>query len=410
MLIEFSVKNFMSFKEKVTFSMEAGLGKENSGSVFAAGKYNLLKQTAIYGANAAGKSGFIKALTTAIMMVRLSNMNQVGIMNFIPTPFAFDDKTKDGCSDFEFVFIATDKVRYKYGYSADVHKVYKEYLYAYYTQKPTVIFNRTAPNKYAFLKEDERFLNGIVKHNIDNKLFLSTATAWGYDKTKPAFEWFAKSIDTFDNFASIKLEDLRNLSLDKSDLKTFALELLKQSDIAIKDIVVKEIKNNMEGNGVFAAPINPFVPQVQFDIKMVHEVINEDGTKSDYLLDFVNESTGTKILFGLIPFLKRAYENNRVLVIDEFGTNLHPMLVSYIVKLFSSSMNKANSQLIFTTHDTNLMAQLRRDQIWFINKDENTGVSELYALDEFSIREKENFSKEYLNNRFGATPFIKEVL
>ena len=111
----------------------------------------------------------------------------------------------------------------------------------------------------------------------------------------------------------------------------------------------------------------------------------------------------------LIPFLKKAFETNRVLVIDEFGTNLHTMLVSFIARMFASSLNKANSQLIFTTHDTNVMSILRRDQIWFIDKDEKTGVSELYSLDEFSVREKGNFSKDYLNNRFGATPFLKEL-
>ena len=409
MLIEFSVKNFMSFKDKVTFSMEAGIGKESPNNVFAAGKYNLLKQTAIYGANAAGKTCFIRAFTTAILMVRSSNMNQIGFMNRTPKPFAFNEETKEGCSDFEFIFIAADKVRYKYGFSADANKIHKEYLYAYYTQKPTLLFNRVSPTKYAFLKEDENFLNGIAKHNIENKLFLSTATAWGYGKTVPVYEWFFKNIDTYDRVTRINLEDLRAYGDKKSDLKDFAIELLRRADIAIKDIIVKEVNGMMSSDGVIATPVNPLIPPVNFDIKMVHEIVDENGNKREYQVAFGDESTGTRVLFSLIPFLKRACENNRVLVIDEFGTNLHPMLVSYIVKMFSSSLNKANSQLIFTTHDINIMSLLRRDQIWFVEKNEKTCASELYSLDEFSVRENENFSKEYMNNRFGATPFLKEV-
>ena len=162
-------------------------------------------------------------------------------------------------------------------------------------------------------------------------------------------------------------------------------------------------------NGAPNNLINPLFSPIHYDIKMVHEIVDENGNTKECPLDFMNESTGTKVLFSLIPFLKRACENNRILVIDEFGTNLHPMLVAFIVKLFASSINKANSQLIFTTHDVSLMSELRRDQIWFISKDDKTGVSDLYALDDFSVRENENFAKAYLNNRFGATPFLKEV-
>ena len=142
MLIEFSVKNFLSFKEKVTLSMEKGNGDENLENVITNNITDLLKTAAIYGANASGKSNILKAFTCAILMVRNSNLIPIeGKWNFIK-PFLFDETSKKSPSEFEFIFIVNN-VKYRYFFSADENKVYDEILDAYYSQKPTNIFTRT---------------------------------------------------------------------------------------------------------------------------------------------------------------------------------------------------------------------------------------------------------------------------
>ena len=147
-------------------------------------------------------------------------------------------------------------------------------------------------------------------------------------------------------------------------------------------------------------------------IELEHEITDENKNKHIYSLNFNDESSGTRTLFALAPFLKRAFESTKTIVVDELEKSMHPALVEFIVKLFNDkTINKANSQLIFIAHATNLLTieLLRRDQIWFTEKNPDTGVSELYPLDSFSVRKDENIQKGYINGRYGAVPFIKDI-
>ena len=143
----------------------------------------------------------LKAFTCAILMIRNSNfMNPTNKWLSIK-PFLFDKETSKEPSEFEFIFIAND-VKYRYFFSADANKIYDEILDAYYTQKPTNIFTRTNTNDYEF-NNDKSKLDSIAAKNTENKLFLTTATTWNYDKTKDAFLWFSEKIDTYDSFDKI---------------------------------------------------------------------------------------------------------------------------------------------------------------------------------------------------------------
>ena len=116
-------------------------------------------------------------------------------------------------------------------------------------------------------------------------------------------------------------------------------------------------------------------------------------------------------MFALAPFIKRAFEEQKVIIVDELEKSLHPTLVEYIINIFNNpEINKANSQLIFSTHAINLLDLdiFRRDQIWFTEKNSETGITELYPLDDFSVRKTENIQKGYLNGRYGAIPFIED--
>ena len=418
MLIQFSVKNFMSFKDKQVFSMEAGSGDENLDNIVDLNENNerILKTTALYGANASGKTNLMKALSAAIMMIRLSNNRQPGEKLMQMEPFAFDDVTKNEPCEFEFIFYANLN-KYVYGFKADKDKVYEEYLYQYFSAKATRIFERTNCNEYKFLQADEGKLNAIKSQNIDNKLFLATATTWNYDKTKDPYLWFAQMIDTYSGGMELSPYSLEAYDNDENEsLKKFTLKLLEEADIVIKDYNVEIEEKAMDNNMIMQlknmnVPPNAIIPKTKVikSITMAHEVIGDNDDSKVFNLNFFNESSGTRILFSMAPLLKNAFENGKIIAIDEIERSLHPSLVEMIIKFFHNpEINKGNAQLIFNTHDTNLLSLdlFRRDQIWFAEKDPKKGATELYPLDDFSVRKTENIQKGYLNGRYGAIPFV----
>lgn len=415
MLIEFSVKNFLSFKDKITLSMEKGNGEENISNIIKNDITDLLRTSVIYGANASGKSNVIKAFTCAIILVRTSNLMMPGGKLDLVKPFLLDDISRNKPSEFEFIFI-TNNIKYRYYFSADENKIYDEILDAYYSQKPTNIFTRTNTNDYEF-NSDKTKLEELKNKNLENKLFLATSSSWNYDKTRDPFLWFLNVIDTYDSFTNILDNDLISYSKNDKDLKEFTLKLLKEADILIKDINVDYEEKNMDENMV-----DLLIPKINqnskvfktksINIELEHEVIDEFNKKHFYKLNFIDESLGTKVLFSLAPILKRAFSSSKVIIVDEFEKSMHPKLVEFIIKLFNNpDINKYNSQLIFTTHATNLLdlELLRRDQIWFTEKNPSNGVTDLYPLDSFSVRKDENILKGYINGRYGAIPFIKDV-
>ena len=415
MLLEFSVKNFLSFKDKVTFSMEAAVGNENEENIIIKDNERILKTTAIYGANASGKTNLIRAFTAAIMMIRMSNSRQIGEKLMQMKPFALDDKTKNEPCEFEFLFISNGK-KYIYGFVADKDKIYEEYLWEYFSAKPTKIFERTNCNEYKFLQSDERKLNAIKEKNTENKLFLSTATTWNYDKTKDAYLWFANNIDTYMGGNLLNDFVIESFSKDENEeLKKFTLKLLKEADIIIKDFTI-EVKDKEVDNNFLMLMKNlnmptPLIPQKQREVRigMIHEIKDDDNNFKKYELSFDNESSGTQILFSFAPILKDVFEKGKILVIDEIERSLHPSLVEMIIKFFHNpEINKGNAQLIFDTHDTNLLSLdiFRRDQIWFTEKNTEKGATDIYPLDDFSLRKTENIQKGYLNGRYGAMPFV----
>lgn len=413
MLVEFSVKNFMSIKDEMTFSMVAGSGDENAQNVIQNEKTGegYLKSTAIYGANASGKTNFMRALTAAIMTVRTSNLRNINEPLIEMRPFKFDAKTVSKPCEFKFIFIKNN-IKYIYGFSADINRIYTEYLYQYLSAKPSLIFERKNVNEYRFTKQEQSKLAELTTKNTEKKLFLSTATAWNYEKTKNAYIWFSEDIDTYNDYMNVGAYAFDRFENDKDGkLKRFTINLLKQADILIKDYNF-EIEN-VNANNVIAFN-NIKIPkenilQKEVKISTFHEIENENGNIENHELELGEESLGTQNLFFFSPILKEAFEKGKVIIVDEIDKSLHPLLVEFVIKLFhNSEINKNNAQLIFNTHDTNLLSldNFRRDQIWFTEKEPKKGTTDLYPLDDFSVRKTENVQKGYLNGRYGAIPFL----
>lgn len=405
MIIEFSVANFLSFKDKVTFSMLANSSDGLNDNYIEVNNRKILKTSAIYGANASGKTNLFKILTIVISMLR--NSNYINVNSKLPiVPFNFDKDMAKKSSEFEIRFIASG-VRYVYGFIADTTNVYEEYLYYYPNGRETKIFDRTNINEYSFPQGDERRLNDIATKNTPNKFFIATATNWNYKKTEIPYRFLTEDIRTFNNLAALRDVSLREYLKDSKELKDFALEFLKKADFNIKDY--KVLETDVPEDVLAAIPdfikIGMNIPQKP---KTFNAVFKHTG--NDLELSYEEESMGTQIVFCFIPFIMDALNNKKVVIVDELDKSLHPYLVEMIVGMFNDpDINKSGAQLIFNTHDTNLLKLniLRRDQIWFTEKDDSNGISDLYPLSDFSVRKTENVEKGYMLGRYGAVPFIK---
>lgn len=413
MLLQFKVKNFQSIKEEAILSMVPSSDKSHPENLAHEGKKDALKSAAIYGANAAGKSAVIRAFVAAIMAVRTSDTRN--ITQKIPgmVPFQFDEETAQGPCSFEFYFVAQNGVPYRYGFTADSNRVFEEYLYYYSSARPSRIFERG--DKFTYNQADESSFSKYEEKNTPNKLFLATATNWGNAKTAPAYQWLADSIDVYEPDFTMQTLALQAFEKDEQgELKQFTLSLLRQADINIDEIKVDIVPlSNQAKELVFTDSAGNPVPQGQVKavhIHAGHHVQSQSGEGAQFFLDLNEESLGTKQLFWLSPILKEVFGKGKTMVIDELDRSLHPFLVQFLVELFHTpEINQTNAQLIFTTHDTTLLSldTFRRDQIYFVEKDPHTAATELYSLDEFSVRKNENIEKGYLLGRYGAIPYLR---
>ena len=421
MLVQFTVENFLSIRDKVYLSLEPSKDSEHPENLITKGDYKAVNSVAIYGANASGKSSLFKAITVALIMIR--NSNNVQVTDKLPmTPFKFDFESRNKPTSFEFTFIAKDGRKYIYGFSATTEKVVEEYLYCYNTSKPTLLFDLNENEKPKFNRAYKVKLEAAYQMNTANKLFLATATTWNVECTKSPFEWLAESIDTFTDVMELGGGAVEKYRTDENrKYIEFTKNLLKQADINISSIEV-------DAKEVVGGPALPFQIVVQgkiippnegkhYDVEITtgHTVVDENGEKTEFSLTLQEESIGTQLLFFYGPLLKDAFEKGKTIVLDEIDKSMHPSLVKFIMNLFRDpDVNKNGAQLIVTTHETGILSleMFRRDQIYFTEKDSKSGVTDLYSLDEFSVRKTENIEKGYLMGRYGAIPFLQagEVL
>jgi len=418
MLIEFSVENFKSLKEKQTLSMESANNIHDLDYNLIDFKdradkdYLLLKTAALYGANSSGKSNVLDALMRLKKLVKSSHNNQKG--DELPhEPFQFDKGCVNTPTIFDITFIH-DGIKYNYGVSYTEKKVTEEYLYYYPKGRKSQIFERQNTDEFKFNKDKEE--QQIIKERTrKNVLYLSSSTQFNYDKTSKVFDWFDKTLNGIGPKESPHLTEFTFKKLDNNE--TFKKRIKKALNVA--DFGISDIKGYIKT--VPIEKIKDLPPEIKklgisdgelktMEIQTVHELEDVEG-----ILPFFLESEGTKRFFSLIGPIITALENGDVLVLDELDTKLHHSLNKFIVELFHDPEENPNgAQLIFTTHNTNLLDQdlFRRDQIWFTEMDPKTGSTDLYSLIEFSPRKDKDIEKGYLVGRYGAIPFIgdKKIL
>lgn len=417
MLISYEFKNYMSYLDECNFTMSANSDKLHPENLIINDNNRISKVKVIYGANASGKTSFISSLAFIQSFVFMSNRlvdgNRIAVR-----PFRFTDKICP--SEFSISFIKNN-IKYHYSFSCTSEKVINEKLDVYNSSKATNIFTRTDVNHYKF-NNDIKMLNELKTKNTDNKLFLVTAATWNYDKVKPVVDFLMNDIAVLYD-ATQPTQYSINYIIQHNDLeeyKKFCLEFLNNADISISgfEINPKKIKDlgkdaeimtnifNMIVND--PEEVNKFTNSPIYNIKTYHK-INTNNIRKSYALNLNEESIGTQQLFHLAPILFYVFKGGKTLFVDEIDRSLHPILVKHIVRKFlNKEINKNGAQLICNTHDTNLLdlELLRRDEIWFTDRDVDTGISKMFALSDFSPRKDENIEKAYMLGRFGAVPFI----
>lgn len=414
MLVDFSIENFRSINNQITLSMERikllreqDLDKSN---VINIGKNNaeLLKSGAVYGANASGKSNLLKAFSYMKHLVTTSTKeSQKG--DPIPyEPFVFSKGTKFKPTVLEVRFFINQKL-YRYGFKVTKQAFLEEWLFE--------------DEKYLFMREKDdidcskRFEegDGVEKRTRKNSLFLSACAQWNGEISGKIIEGFFNKIHALKNVKT-GFPGFTASLLEEEETRKLIIETLKAADVGITDVIASE-KNLLEELGNLPEDVQKMIKN-----KISNEDENlDDATISEITiyhgdslktLPLQEESEGTQKLFGLLGPIIDTIQNGEILIVDEFNDRLHPLLARALVKMYHSKVNNS-AQLIFATHDTNMLSSeiFRRDQIWFTEKNRDL-ATDLYSLAEYKlpdggkVRQDASYAKDYLRGRYGAIPYF----
>lgn len=401
MLCQFTVKNFKSIRDEMTFDMQATAISEHEDRVIKDKDGELyLPVSAIYGPNGGGKSNVLEALhILAAKVLRPlyatddNSYHPFQMKKILIEPFAFGEEEKEAPTEFELFFRTKTA----------------EYRYVLTVKKDIVLYERmdrvkldTGRQSALFERSDEGIeLKGVfaklkISDELSETLTLLSYLGITYRKNeviKDILNWFEYGID-FLNYGN-SIQELRMAIANSDDVKSLVLDMIQEMDLDIVNFSVEEMENE------------------RIEVYTKHIV---DGYESE--LNLSDESSGTKKLFGLLPFIADSLASGTTLVIDELDAKIHPALLRHIIMMFNDmEINRHGAQLIFTSHDLSTMNSevFRRDEIWFVAKG-NRQNSKLYSLVEFkndkgeSVRKDAKFDKQYLEGKYGADPYLRKII
>lgn len=427
MLIEFRFKNYRSFRDEAILSMEAvGLGTMKN-SLIQYNNMKLLPGAVIYGKNGGGKSNVIRAFWLGVQFIKNAQRIQHEKASVPVIPFALNDYSENEPTEFEFDYISNG-IKYWYSFAATKEKIIRESLYHAPKGQKAQVFVRKG-QKFSFTEDKAR--RKLISETVaENQLFFSIACTMNDSACINAMSWFREDIFFSRDYTDIPRQ-LLEFYEDSNMLKAIS-DYAKTADFGIEEMKFevenKEIKNGLEipediPEGMKAA-LASFIQVLsetstnsegklkmsQIKAKSQHRGIDSNGDSRFYSLELEDESDGTRKLMSLAPAIESVLKKGGVLLVDELERELHPMLVNYVVAKFQSKKsNPKGAQIIFTTHDTELMnlEYIRKDQIYFADKNRMDGSSELYSVTDFTTKTADNIRKGYLVGKYGATPNIE---
>lgn len=426
MLIEFKFGNYRSFRDEAVLSMEAtGLGRLKS-SLISYNSLNLLPAVAIYGKNGGGKSNVIRAFWLAVQFIKNAQRTQHEDAEIPVRPFLLNDYSKDTPTFFEFTYVL-DNVKYIYGFSATKEKVFSEYLYHAPKGQKATVFART---NQEFTFTEEKAKRKLISEAVaPNQLFFSVACTMNDAACVSAMKWFREYVFFSRDYTDIP-KQLLSYSNDKHMLAAIS-DYAKAADLGIekmefefKDEEIDDLETITDMPENMKSALSTFMQTLKensssseislqkSEVKATsyHKGVNKDGEKVSFALELSDESDGTRKLMSIAPAIESVLNKGGLVLVDELEKELHPMLVNYIVAKFQSKNANPNAaQIVFTTHNTELlnMELLRKDQLYFADKSRKDGASELYSISDFSTKTADNIRKGYLAGKYGATPDIE---
>lgn len=423
MLVEFSVSNYRSIGDKQTLSLTpAPKQKEYPNNVIVEGPFAALNAIAIYGSNASGKSNLLRCISMMDEIVHISS--RTSSTTKLPfDPFALKEGYVDKPTEFEIVFVKDEK-RYRYGFSYTQPSIMREWLYRKNVGREVLLFLREGDviDVRSGFQGSKKLIDTAVEATRDNALFLSQCDSLNVEEAVSIMAWF----DT--------LHIINGLYTEKHEVSTVELwqqmpyrEKINQymstiaMDIQGIDISIKKVDESDLPSGI-PAQLRDKISK--YNVQSFHHTYSKDNNpKREFLSwDFYkHESEGSQKALQLSGPVLKALMNGEILVIDEMEAKLHPIITLNIIDMFlDPNCNPKHAQLIFATHDTNLLgySKLRRDQIYFTEKNKWEST-ELFSLSDFVyfnekngeiIEEKErkdtDKEKRYLEGRYGAIPFL----
>jgi len=429
MIVEFSVENFRSIRDRRTLSLVANNkddelpGNAIDVSLPGLGNTRLLRSAIVYGANASGKSNLLKAVGfmrdfVAKSAVGLGPGSQTGVV-----PYLLDTDGQSKPSHFEMTLIL-EGTRYQYGFVLDRDRVHEEWLYAYPLGRAQRWFHRSLDVRSGDYRWDfsETHFKGdndaVSSKTRDNALFLSVGAQWNHEQLTQVYAGFKRQVQFLD-FSILALSGMvartANMLYQDEQKRRSVAELMGQADLGIRDVLIQKVPGE-------SVPLPEGLPEEirdaltivlgkgeVLDVRWLHSTADRDEP-----VQFTEtaESAGTLKYFSLLGPWIDALLQGRTIFVDEIGANMHPVLLRSLVKaVHTTSASPPGAQVVLTTHDTNLLdgGLFRRDQVWFTEKDK-TGATDLYPLTDYKPRKDEALQKGYLAGRYGAIPFLRGEL
>ncbi len=410
--LRFRTENFRSLRDEVELSAVAtNLADSTEAVIQLPGSLpSALPVLAIYGANASGKSNVLFAMQYMCTAVRASQRSWNPEGGVPREPFLLDSESVNRPSLFEMEMVVKG-VRYTYGFVVDSLRVLEEWIYAYPKGRKQEWLVRDY-EAFKFGRDLAGENAAIQRLTRPNSLFLSTAAQNNHETLGPLFGWFASAVRFVSTDERRALLQRTSSFLEKERYEHGILQLLKLADLGVAGVEVSreewsgEIKQMIER---IAGNDSGLLRRLRADPFVKHLALRHTVSSGDnVLLPFEMESAGTRALLALAaPVLGALYEGG-LLMVDEIDSSLHPLLALELVRLFQNAQtNPHRAQLVFNTHDTHLLDAdvLRRDQIWFAEKDP-AGVSKIYPLTDYHPRRDENVKRGYFQGRYGAVPFL----
>ncbi|BBA53247.1 hypothetical protein FV113G1_P10480 (plasmid) [Fusobacterium varium] len=433
MLIKFSIENFLSFNTRKEFSMVTGKSRSHTTHVYNNSNLSLLKSSYIYGANASGKTNFIQSISFA----RKCILNGIFSVNTLEKNYKLDKSSLKKPTQFEFEILIENKI-FAYGFSffLETKEILEEWLVEVGKKEDINIFIRNknnVENNLNLNEVDNTKLNVYLSDLESNSLLLEVLNKKKWEKKHYDFlkvlKWFKENlIIIFPNTTNYVVEYFENTNN--------WLEYLNIFDIGITGIcfgerefeelpIPKELKSKLSNDmatlisdkednkkiviGLGDNFLNLYLENNKLKVEEI--LFKHKGLEKDIEFKFYEESDGTKRLLELLPLLEKVKCNDQTILIDELERSLHPVLVKEFLRRFYKNMEKTNSQLIITTHESRLLDldTIRRDEVWFVENSIEEGTI-LYSLEEFKTRFDLKLDKAYLLGRYGGIPHIKTLL